>query len=162
MLFAAVAALVVIIAVVLLIVISSVTVPAPKQLTLESSANTQILTWKGKPKKISYQIFRKNGDTDFELVGQVEEGGDSSFVSSDLTPATLYEYQIIAQKGHGEKVRESKPKTISAYTLPETISGATAITMSKDSLTVSWTNAQPVNGYELKYSTEQEDRKSVV
>ena len=43
MLFAAVAALVVIIAVVLLIVISSVTVPAPKQLTLESSANTQIL-----------------------------------------------------------------------------------------------------------------------
>lgn len=156
MLFAAIAAAVVIIAVVLLIVISSVTVPAPKQFALESSANTQLLTWKGKPKKISYQIFRKSGESDFELVGQVEAGADSSFVSSDLTPATLYEYQIIAQKGSGEKVRESKAKTISAYTLPETISGATAITMSKDSLTVSWANAQPVNGYELKYSTEQD------
>ena len=156
MFFGAIAALVVIIAVVLIIVISSVTVPAPKQLALESSANTQILTWKGKPKKISYQIFRKSGDAEFELVGQVAEGGDCSFVSSDLSSATLYEYQIIAQKGNGEKIRESKPKTVSAYTLPETISGATAITMSKDSLTVSWQNAQAVNGYELKIGTESD------
>ncbi len=151
--FGAIAALVVIIAVVLIIVISSLTVPEPSQLALESSANTQILSWKGKPKKISYQIYRKGPEGDFELVETVPEGGEHSFVSTELTSATMYEYKVVALKGSGEKVRESKGRTVSAYTLPMPISGATAMTMSKDSLTISFADSQPVNGYELKYGT---------
>ena len=62
----------------------------------------------------------------------------------------------MAVKGSGEKARESKGTIASAYTLPETPAGGSALTMSKDSLTVSWTSNQPVSGYEINYGTNQD------
>ncbi len=156
MMLAAIAALVVIVAVAVIILVTSLTVPEAKDLQIESSATTQILTWKGKPKKISYQVYRKTPATDFEQIATIPAGGEHSFVSSDLTSASLYEYKVVALKGSGEKIRESKGITASAYTLPETITDGFAQTMSKDSLTVSWTPGQPVNGYEIKYATNQD------
>ena len=153
MLLGAAAVLVVIIAVAVIILVTSLTVPEAKELQIESSATTQIVTWKGKPKKISYQVYRKTPATDFEMIATIPAGGEHSFISSDLTSASLYEYKVVAVKGSGEKTRESKGITASAYTLPETITDGSAVTMSKDSLTVSWTPGQPVNGYEIKYST---------
>ena len=150
------AALVVIIAVLVIIIVSAVTVPEPSNLEVESSATTQILTWKGKPKNISYQVYRKTEDTEYELVSTIPEGGTCSFVSSDLTSATPYEYKVVAVKGSGEKVRESKGKTVSAYTLPITPEIVSALTMSKDSLTISWTPDQPVDGYELRLGKSQD------
>ena len=151
-----IAALVVVIAVAVIIIVSSLTVKKPEELQIESSSSTQILTWKGNPKKYSYQIFRKTGGSDFELVAQIPLDGECSYVSSDLTSATQYDYKIVAVKGSGEKARESEGVLVSAYTLPETLTDCSAKTMSKDSLTLSWTNGQKVSGYEVSYGTSQD------
>ncbi len=162
LLFGGGAALIVVLAVIVLIVVSSLVVPEADKLNVESSSSTQILTWKGKPKNISYQIYRKSTDSDFELVHTIPAGGDPSFVSSDLQSASLYEYKIVAVKGEGDKARESKGVTISAYTLPETLTECSALTMSKDSLTISWPEKQKKDGYELQLAASEDMKDATV
>lgn len=150
---AAIAAAVLIVGIVTVILITSLHVPEPSELKLESSASSQILTWNGNPTAVSYMVYKKESGKDFELAAQIPLGGECSFVSSGLKSATPYEYRVVAVKGSGENARESDGMTVSAYTLPETPEAPSALTMSKDSLTVSWTNSQPISGYEINYGT---------
>lgn len=148
---------IVIVAAVIAIIIAASTIPEAASLSIESASDSQTLTWKGKPKGISYQIYRRegSGDAEFELAGTIPEGGEHSFVSSGLDSAVLYEYKVVAVKGSGEKVRESKGSLVRAYTLPETITGARAETLSKESLTVSWPDIPRATGYEIRYGTDE-------
>ncbi len=153
----AIAALVAVIAVVVIIIVSSLHVPEPTELKIESSSSSQILSWKGQPKKVSYQIFRKGPhSSDFEMVSEIPLEGECSYVSSDLSSASLYEYKVLAIKGKDKNARKGKGQVVSAYTLPETLTDCSARTMSKDSLTVSWNNSQPVSGYELNYGLSKD------
>ena len=156
MLLGGVAALLIVLTAAFFIIFSLVTVPEPSDLKVESSATTQILTWKGPPKNISYQVYRKTSESEFELVGVIPEGSDCFFVSGDLSSATLYEYKVVSLKGSGEKKKESSGRTVSAYTLPFTITDASAVTLSKESLTVSWPDLQTVSGFEIKYAVSED------
>lgn len=140
----------------IIILVSALRIPEPTDAVLESSSTSQILTWKGNPKKASYKILRKSPDSDFELISQIPLEGECSFVSSDLASATLYEYQIIPVRGEGDSEKEGKGISVSAYTLPETPSEISALTLSKDSLTVSWKKGERVTGYEISYGTSED------
>ena len=151
-----IAAAAAVIAIVVLILVSTLTVPEAQDLTIESSSSAQVLSWKGKPNKITYLVYRKTGDTDYELVSTVAEGAEPTFVSRDLQSATLYDYKVVAVKEIGGKPTESKGQTASAYTLPVTITDVKARTMSKDSLTLTFTDSQPVDNFEIRYGASQD------
>ncbi len=147
MMAAAAAILLIVVAVIIIVVASRV--PEAKALTIKSTDNSQALTWERNGQDVSYEVYRKTGDSDFSLVRTIGEADATSYTAESLDSATLYQYKIVAVKGH----KKSKGAVIEDITTPVIAANLTANTQVEESLTLVWDDSQKVNGYDLKFGS---------
>ena len=141
------AALIIVILLVVLIV-NSVQVKDVSNLSIDSTATTQTLNFRGAKKGRTYEVYRAEGTSGEYTLVSTMSNGENSLSFDNLTAGTLYKYNIVAVKGNGSKTNGAK---IEAYTKPNTVTGATAITTAEKSLTAVWNLQGSTESYELKY-----------
>lgn len=131
-------------------------IPEVSNLEITSTTSEVSLKWKRSKDNLSYEVYKKTAeDADYQLITTIPEAAETSYTDSNLPSATLFEYKVLACKGKGDKVKKTEGKQVSIYTVPVTPSECSAVTQSKNSLTVTFADTQKPDTYEIKCGTEE-------
>ena len=139
----------IIIVLVIILIAKSCQVKDVGEITIESTATTQMLQWSGARKGLSYEVYRAEGNNgQYKLIDTLTEG-ENSRTYDNLTAGTLYKYNIVTVKGNGTKTEGTMAQD---YTKPNAVTGMAAATLVADNTLTVWWNLQGnTSTYELKY-----------
>lgn len=127
-----------------------------KNFKLNPTTSSITITWDVVQKDVSYELLKKDEQGNYVLLEKISCDENPSYTDASLLSATKYEYKIVTVKGEGDKAKKSAGKEASCYTLPLTPEGCSAVTESKNSLTISFNDDNSQASYEIK-SSENED-----
>ena len=140
---------VIIVVLVIILIVNNSQVKNVGEITVDSTSTTQTLIWSGARKGLTYEVYRAEGNNgQYMLVDTLTEG-ENSKTYDNLTPGTLYKYNIITVKGNNK----TEGTSAQAYTVPSSVTGVTASSTAdaEGSLTVQWNLLGSTSDYELKY-----------
>lgn len=140
----------IIIILVIILIVNNSQVKNVGEITIDSTSTTQTLIWSGARKGLTYEVYRAEGNNgQYMLIDTLTEG-ENQKAYDNLTPGTLYKYNIITVKGNGTKTEGTAAQ---AYTVPSAVTGLSAATTTdtEGSLTVQWNLLGSTSDYELKY-----------
>lgn len=105
------------------------------------------IVWEKPQRASGYEIYRKEGNSSFAIIGRVKNASDCRFTDKTAKEGVLYQYKVkVTDKGASKSVKAVKGLYLSAPKI-------TGLTAGKRKLTVSY-NRKKCSGYEIRYSTD--------